>query len=150
MPLIFKTRTSIAAAAGISVSVTAALSQYQRTCYIAQQIPAHRLEILNDYFAAWTIVLLSSLFASVALPLLSLLSTRRMGSVIAPCLMPIALLASILPIYFYTYWGIEPGWHIGIEAIKRYTPPVAGIVGLIVYGLTGLSGCWPSSRVARE
>ncbi len=131
-------RVVIASAAGAIVAIAAALSQYRQTEYLARSFPMRRSEILTNYFVAWAIILGASVFASIVLPVLNSLATGPKGVLVVGVLMPLALFTSVLPIYWYTYRGFGPGWHINISEIRRYTPPIAGIVGFIAYGLAGL------------
>jgi hypothetical protein len=138
MEISAKSRVVIASAVGASVAVAAALSQYRETKFLAQQFPMRRSEILTSYVVAWTIIAVASLFASIVLPVLNSFATGPKGALVVGILMPLVLFTSILPIYWYTYWGVGPGWHINISEIRRYTPPIAGIVGFVAYGLAGL------------
>lgn len=128
----------ISAAAGTSVTFVAALSEYCQAEFLAHQFPMRRSEIVTSYFAAWVVIFAASLFASVVLPFLNSFATGPKGVLMVGLLMPLTLFTSILPIYWYTYWGVDPGWHLNISEMRRYTPPVAGIVGFVACLLAAL------------
>jgi hypothetical protein len=81
-------------------------------------------------------------FTSVVLTALSLIPSEIGKSVVAVCALPGSLFAP-LPVYWYSYRGIPPGWHVSIAEAHRYSPAAGFITALIAYAVW----CAAASRI---
>ena len=83
----------------------------------------------------WLILMGSSAVSSMGTP--APLRRARVR-IVGPMLVVAALLllfVSVLPLYWYVYRDVEPGWHIYVPEGQRYCAPLAGMTAAAVDGI---------------
>ena len=131
-------RLLLAVVAGVAIAGIQAAREFARLRVVIADAPRLAAQLRADFLVAWALLLLVSGAASFVAVYLCSRAARSKLAPLFPVAIVVLLFVAMIPLFWYRYSQVPGASHVSIPASERYTPALAAIAALVMYGLAGL------------